>query len=131
MLFQHEGVLYKFIKSHKGSAADQWVYSGNLKDVWSTMDDGEEAGTGISSLKIVEYDESNELTLYSQVYEDQFLFDLTHDESELINLLNPDAPGYDVKANFVIIKECEALIENYRNSHELFSAPMDMLHTRL
>ena len=65
------------------------------------------------------------------MYEDQFLFDLSNDESELTNLLNPEAPHHDAQLAKEVVSECEGLVADYIEGHELFSSPIDMLHSRL
>ena len=57
------------------------------------------------SLKILDFVEGDEATQFSQVFEDGFLFDLTDDESELYNLLNPALPHYDEALNMEIIEK--------------------------
>lgn len=126
MVIRHEGSLYKYMRTDSNSATDRWVYSGSLSDVWSTIDP--EDGT---SLKILDFVEGDEVTKYSQVFEDGFLFDLTADESELYNLLNPELPHYDETLNKEIIEECSGILEEFMAENELFSVPINTLHSRL
>jgi len=126
MVIRHEGSLYKYMRTDSNSATDRWVYSGSLSDVWSTIDP--EDGT---SLKILDFVEGDEVTKYSQVFEDGFLFDLTDDESELYNLLNPELPHYDEQLNMEIISKCSDILEEFMADNELFSVPINTLHSRL
>jgi len=125
MLIEHDGKLFKYIRSNSKSATDRWIYSDNLADVWSVYDeDGQ-------SLKIMEYTEDNEATKFSQVHEDGFLFDLTSDEAELINLLNPEVPVFDDAMNDAIAQRCTAILEQFMAEDELFSNQITALHSRM
>ena len=139
IIVEHEDKVYKFVKSDSSSATDRWIYSGRLSDVWSVPDYSRmtklssEIGKGLPSLKVVEYDENNADLAYSQVYEDSFLFDLTDDESEMYNLLNPALPHYDADLNAALIEKCNVLLQQWmeENAKERFSEPLDFLHERL
>jgi len=82
---------------------------------------------------VIEYEEGNADLMYSQVYEDSFLFDLTEDQSEVYNLLNPELPHYDADLNAALIEKCNALLGEWmeQNANERFSEPLDFLHERL
>merc|ERR1719229_926725 len=139
IIVEHEGKLYKFVKSDSSSSTDRWIYSGRLSDVWSVPDYSRltklsyEKGKGLPSLKVIEYEESNEELAYSQVYDDAFLFDLTNDEAEMYNLLHPDLPHHDKELNTKILEKCDALLGDYmeQNTNQRFSEPLDFLHERL
>merc|ERR1711972_16469 len=139
IIVEHEGTLYKYVKSDSSSATDRWIYSGRLSDVWSVPDYSRmtklasEIGKGLPSLKVIEYEENNADLAYSQVYDDSFLFDLTDDESEVYNLLNPNLPHYDADLNAALITKCNQLLNEWmaQNVHERFSEPLDFLHERL
>ena len=125
MVMEHGGSLYKYIRSDPGAAADRWVYSESMADVWSTFDDD---GT---SLKIIEYDASDSMTRYSQRFDDAFLFDLSSDPMELYNLLDPDTPNFDEGLNTEIVSRCTAQLRAFVDEQELFSRPLSLLHSRL
>jgi len=125
ILMEHEGSLYKYIKSDPDSATDRWIYSGYLADVWSAFDDD------LVSLKVVEYDEHRRDLAYSQVYGTGFLFDLSADPSELYNLLNPDSPNYDADTSKELVKKAQVLLDAFMREDVLFSNPIDFLHARL
>ena len=50
-------------------------------------------------VNVVKFTIDNEALMYTQSVDDEFLFDLTQDESELNNLLNPDLPRFDQAKN--------------------------------
>jgi len=125
ILVEIDNVLYKYIKSDPDSATDRWIYSGYLADVWSAFDDD------AKSLKVVEYKEGVDALQYSQVYGNGFLFDLTNDESELYNLLNPRSPRYDETLSREVVKQCQILLDSFMREDDLFSNPIDFLHARL
>jgi len=125
MVLQHEETLYKYIRSDSQSATDRWIYSSSLADVWSTFDDDGR------SLKIIEYNEGDEETRYSQVFEDGFLFDLNRDEEERFNLLDPNCPQFDAALNAVITEKAMSILSAFMAENELFSDPISMLHSRL
>jgi len=139
IIVEHEGTLYKYVKSDSSSATDRWIYSGRLSDVWSIPDYSRmtklesDIGKGLPSLKVVEYESTNPDLVYSQVYEDAFLFDLSNDEAEMYNLLHPDLPHHDKELNAKVLDKCNALLEEYmqQNTDQMFSEPLDFLHERL
>jgi len=125
ILMEHEGALFKYIKSDPDSATDRWIYSGYLADVWSAFDDD------LVSLKVVEYDEHRRDLQYSQVFGNGFLFDLSNDPSELYNLLNPASPGYSADVSRELVKKAQVLLDAFMREDALFSNPIDFLHARL
>lgn len=125
ILMEYEGSIFKYIKSDPDSAADRWIYSGYLADVWSAFDDD------LTSLKVVEYDEHANDLQFSQVFGTGFLFDVSNDPSELYNLLNPASPGYDGDVNRELVKQAQVLFDTFMREDELFSNPIDFLHARL
>merc|ERR1719229_949566 len=138
IIVEHEDKIYKFVKSDSSSATDRWIYSGRLSDVWTQPDYDRTTklateAKGLPSVTVIEYDEQNAELAYSQVYEDGFLFDLTTDESEFYNLLNPPLPHFDADVNAAVIAKSEALLAEFmdENRDELFSEPLDFLHERL
>lgn len=126
ILVEIDDVIYKYIKSDPTSATDRWIYSGYLADVWSAFDDDD-----AKSLKVREYQDSDEGLKYSQVYGNGFLFDLTNDEAELYNLLNPKSPHYDDALTHSVVKQCQILLDGFMRENDLFSNPIDFLHARL
>lgn len=126
------GKLFKYAKSDSTSAADRWIYSDRLSDVWTQpmYSDDEMKVLGID---VIDYDETKEELMFSQVFEDRFLFDLSSDESEKYNLLNPEVPHFDAEVNDEVVGRAEALLSAWmaKNKDELFSAPIDFLHERL
>jgi len=138
-IVEHEGTMYKCVNTDSSSSTDRWIYSGRLSDVWSVPDYSRltklsyEKGKGLPSLKVIEYEESNEELAYSQVYDDAFLFDLTNDEAEMYNLLHPQLPHHDAELNKAVIAKCNEILDQFvqQNQDEFFSEPLDFLHERL
>jgi len=126
ILVEIDGVVWKYIKSDPDSATDRWIYSGYLADVWSVFDDDD-----ANSLKVLEFSADRDDLAYSQVYGNGFLFDLSSDELELYNLLNPSSPHYDEERSRSVVKQCQILLDEFMRSNELFSNPIDFLHARL
>merc|ERR1719295_1015302 len=124
--------LFKYAKSDSTSAADRWIYSDRLSDVW-TQPMYSEDGLKTLGIDVVDYDESKAELMFSQVFEDRFLFDLTSDESEKYNLLNPELPHFDAALNDEVVARSEALLSAWmaENKDAMFSAPIDFLHERL
>merc|ERR1712083_318255 len=58
-------------------------------------------------------------------------FDLTNDESELYNLLNPKSPRFDDALSHEVVKQCQVLLDSFMREDDLFSNPIDFLHARL
>jgi len=131
ILVRVDGKLFKYAKSDAMNGADRWIYSDRLSDVW-TQPSYYESGV-VSGINVIDYDETKTELMYSQVFEDRFLFDLSSDESEKYNLLNPEVPHFDGDLNDAVSAKAEALLSEWmaRNKGELFSAPIDGLHERL
>ena len=124
ILVEHEGKWYKYITSDDEGASMEWSFQTETRDVWSTRNkDG--------SLRIIRYNEQNDDVKYSQSVNGRYLFDLTNDESERINLLNPESPDFDPDLNEEIIRKCDRLMYQYLLNDDLFSEPIGFLHERL
>ena len=135
LIHHHEtGTLYKYIRSNPSSPADRWIYSESTVDVWSTLDFGDTfdtVGDSSSSLQIKEYDPTEPLMRYSQRFGDEFLFDLTNDESELYNLLDPQCPNFNADLNMYIVNQSLAEMSHFMATNQLWSTPISLLHSRL
>merc|ERR1712087_994617 len=81
----------------------------------------------------ITFDEQPENYAFSQSFGDQLLFDVTNDEREMFNLLNPQTPHFDDDLNRRVIAECERVLQQWMadNKDEMFAAPIDFLHERL
>jgi len=132
ILVRYEGKLFKYVKSDSSSAADRWIYSNRLSDVW-TEPLYDDLGEAVAAVNVIEYDESKSELMFSQVFEDRFLFDLSADASEKYNLLNPELPHFDAALNDAVVARGEELLGSWmaENKEALFSAPIDALHERL
>jgi len=88
---------------------------------------------GGKSLVRVTFDEQPEGYPFSQSFADQLLFDVTSDEREMYNLLNPELPHFDDGLNRKVIALCEEVLAQWMadNKDEMFAAPIDFLHERL
>lgn len=129
IMIEHEGTYYKYVKSDSTSVIDRWSYSPAFTDSWSAI-----ADDGFSLIRDL-YDEDDEESeyKYSQSFGDRLLFDVTNDESEKFNLLNPEVPHHDEDLNTILVERCEKLLTEWVQNHqnELFAAPIDFLHELL
>jgi len=127
VMVEMDGKYYKYIKSDSTSAIDRWSYSPSFSDSWSEIEHG-----GKSLIRVT-FDEQPEVYPFSQSFGDQLLFDVTSDEREMYNLLNPDLPHFDDELNQKVIAACEEVLEQWMadNMDEMFAAPIDFLHERL
>ena len=62
------------------------------------------------------------MTMSLKIHDNEFLFDLSEDESENHNLLSPSTPNYNERLNAVIKSECMRKMQAFMTSDDLFSA---------
>ena len=127
VLLQHEDVWYKYVTTDAESPSDAWMYSGHRPDVWSVPNQEPDA---TKSFSVVEYDAETEELMHSQAVNEAFLFDLTNDVDERLNLLDPSLGHFDAALNEKIVSKCTDLISAFKQN-ELFSNSIAYLHQRL
>lgn len=92
---------------------------------WSVVD------PETATLSIMEHDDENEITRFSQSVDDEYLFALCRDEGELDNVLDPLSPGFDGKVNGQITRKIGNILEQFVADNELWSVPLNALHNKM
>jgi len=135
VLMEHDGVLYKYLSvnpdADPSASTDGWSApseDGSAVtdyDKWSVID------PETHTLSVMEHDDGNALTRYSQRVDGQYLFALSRDEGEFYNVLDPLAPGFDAKLNGQLIHKIDKILEQFLADNVLWSEPINALHNKM
>merc|ERR1719361_2049909 len=125
MLLDYEGSLFKFIMEDDG---ERTVEERKIWDSWSTI---KTVTKSLDAVNIVHYDEENADLKFSQSVDDMFLFEITSDEGERYNLLDPMLPYFDLSLNEQLLENADYLLQEFFEDDELFSPVLEGLFEQL
>ena len=80
---------------------------------------------------MVQYDEGNDDLRYSQSVDDMFLFEITGDEGELYNLLDPELTYFDQNLNDQLLENADYLLKEFVDENDAFSPVIETLYEQL
>merc|ERR1712154_341040 len=77
------------------------------------------------------YDESNEELRFSQAVDGMFLFDVTGDEGEMFNLLDPELPYFNQDLNDQLLENADYLLKQFLDEDDSFSPVIAALYEQM
>jgi len=131
VLLSHQHAMYKYVKMDTGdsgklSKLDVFVAMENPSDSWSRPH-----GEDIYVFGGDENDALWPVMRFSQPIDGEYLFDLTHDESEIHNLLQPELPGFDAELNVLLVSNAQRAVKQFLAADQLFCPEIEFLHEAL